>query len=132
MPLIKGMANKPPIFDMSQYSREQIMEALNCPVNRHCTRVEHDCDDWDLQKNPNWLVKHFIDNGGAVAFAQKRKEFIRLCDCIETCSFADVCTLSKIASGWIHCPIRNIGTLYQDCETAKKTIEKEAIVEPVE
>lgn len=132
MPLIKGMASKPPIFDISQYSKEQIIEALNCPVNRHCTRVEHKCDDWTLQEHPEWLIRHFVENGGAVAFAQKRKEFIRLCDHINKCSFADVCTLSKIASGWIHCPIRDIGEVCRECKTALKVITEVAVAEPSE
>jgi hypothetical protein len=129
MPPEKGKAKKPAVFDLKLYSAEQVMEALNCPVNRHCTRVEHDCTDWDLQLHPEWLIQHYIENGGAVAFAQKRKDFIRLCDSIETCAFADICNLSKVASGWRLCPIRGIGKICLECSRAKKFIEDEAVPE---
>lgn len=59
-------------FNMHKYNDDQIIEALTCPVNRHCTRVEHNCDDWELFKHPNWLIEHFIRCGGAVEFAKRR------------------------------------------------------------
>jgi len=61
-------------FNFNKYNLDQIIESLTCPVNRHCTRVEHNCDDWELFKNPEWLIRHFTDNGGAVAFARHREE----------------------------------------------------------
>ena len=61
-------------FNQHKYLDDQVIEALTCPVNRHCTRVEHNCDDWTLFKNPNWLLEHFIAHGGAVAFAAHREE----------------------------------------------------------
>ena len=59
-------------FDNHQYKDDQIIEALTCPVNRHCTRVEHNCDDWELFKHPEWLMMHFIENGGAKEFTKRR------------------------------------------------------------
>lgn len=64
-------------FDMGLFMQRQYVEALTCPVNRHCTREERNCDDWELFKNPGWLLKHFIENGGAVEFAKRRAEFCR-------------------------------------------------------
>jgi len=52
----------------------QIVEALTCPVNRDMTRVEHSCDDRELFHHPEWLIAHYITNGGAIAFAKRREE----------------------------------------------------------
>jgi hypothetical protein len=57
-----------------KYNQDQIVEALNCPINRHCTRVEHCCDDWELHLHPEWLLEHFISHGGAVEFAKRRED----------------------------------------------------------
>lgn len=65
------------IFDIRHYSHAQIVDALTCPVNRHMTRVEHDCNDQDLYENPEWLLAHYVKHGGAKAFAKRRKEFER-------------------------------------------------------
>ena len=62
------------LFDAQRYNQDQVVEALTCPVNRHCTRVEHNCDDWELFQHPEWLLDHFITNGGAVAFSKHREE----------------------------------------------------------
>ena len=59
-------------FDMHKYSDDQIKDAFTCPVNRHCTRVEHDCNDWDLYNHPEWLLDHYIRCGGAKEFAKRR------------------------------------------------------------
>jgi hypothetical protein len=59
-------------FDQHRYTDDQIIDALTCPVNRHCTRVEHNCDDWELYKNPEWLLQHYIGCGGAAEFAKRR------------------------------------------------------------
>lgn len=64
-------------FDLRKYTRAQIVDAISCPCNRHCTRVEHSCDDFELYKHPEWLLHHYIENGGAIAFAKRRKEFER-------------------------------------------------------
>jgi len=50
----------------------QIVEALTCPLNRAMTMREHSCNEMDLFNHPEWLIKHYIENGGAVAFAKKR------------------------------------------------------------
>ena len=55
----------------------QIIEALTCPLNRHCARVEHKCDDWELFKNYHWLIERFIYKGGAPEFAKLRSEYLK-------------------------------------------------------
>jgi len=62
-------------FNFAKYTQDQIVDALNCPLNRHATRVEHSCDDWELHKHADWLVEHYIEKGGAVYWATKRKEY---------------------------------------------------------
>lgn len=70
-------------FDHSAYMREQVIIALTCPLNRWATKVEwsqklrRPVDDNDLFQNPQWLVDHFIQYGGAEAFAKRRPEFVR-------------------------------------------------------
>lgn len=59
-------------FLFGKYNLDQIVEAMNCPINRHCTRVEHNCDDWELHLHPEWLIEHFIRCGGATEFAKRR------------------------------------------------------------
>ena len=61
-------------FNQHKYLDDQIWEAFLCPVNRHCTRVEHSCDDWELFKHPEWLLEHFIRCGGAEEFAKRRTD----------------------------------------------------------
>lgn len=65
------------IFDFKKYELKQILEAVTCPINRHGTREEHGCDDWELFRHPELLIKHFVENGGAAAFAKRRAEFER-------------------------------------------------------
>ena len=65
------------VFDHQAFMRQQVIEALTCPVNRDMTRREHGCDDWALYRNPEWLVQHFARNGGAEAFAKHRAKYIR-------------------------------------------------------
>jgi hypothetical protein len=60
---------------MRKYTRDQIIDALNCPINRHCTRVEHNCDDWALHEHPMWLIEHYIKCGGAKEFAKRRDQY---------------------------------------------------------
>jgi hypothetical protein len=60
-------------FKMLKYNQDQIVDALTCPVNRHCTRVEHGCDDWEMYKHPEWLLEHYIRCGGAKEFAKRRQ-----------------------------------------------------------
>ena len=65
------------VFDHTGSLHGQILiDPLTCPITRQGTRVEHDCDDWDLWRNPNLLLEHYIKNGGATAFARKREEFL--------------------------------------------------------
>ena len=55
---------------------KQITEAFLCPLNRHCTRVKHSCNDEDFLKNKNYknLLENYILNGGAEVFAKKERE----------------------------------------------------------
>ena len=65
------------VFNTAEYLKRQLVDALTCPINRHGTRVENKCDDWGLWRNPQLLVDHYIQNGGALAFAARRVEFFR-------------------------------------------------------
>lgn len=65
------------VFDARRYELKQIVEALTCPINRYATMREHNCDEWFLYKKPELLIRHFIENGGAKAFAKRREEFMR-------------------------------------------------------
>ena len=65
-------------FDLRRYTRAQMVEALTCPLNRDMTRREHSCDDWELFKHPEWLMWHYHENGGPIAFAARRVEFVRV------------------------------------------------------
>jgi hypothetical protein len=60
-------------FNHHKYTDDQIIDALTCPVNRHCTRVERNCNDWDLYLHPGWLLEHYIACGGATEFAKRRE-----------------------------------------------------------
>jgi len=73
----KGIVMIQEVFDLKRYLHCQSLDALLCPINREMTRREHECDDWALLKNPGWLMIHYEANGGAVAFAKRRAEFIR-------------------------------------------------------
>lgn len=53
-----------------------MIDALTCHVNRHMTRIKHSCDDEHLYKNPDLLIKHYYENGGAEAFRKRREEFV--------------------------------------------------------
>ena len=52
----------------------QMVEALTCPVNRHAVRVKHGWTDYDLFRNPEVLVLHYIENGGAKKHAELRNK----------------------------------------------------------
>lgn len=71
------------VFDQSRYNFEQKAIALNCPINRMATKEEYyrklqrDITDWDLFDHPDWLMQHFIENGGAVEFEKRRNEFFK-------------------------------------------------------
>lgn len=70
-------------FDLSSYNMEQRTIALLCPLNRWATKEEwakklgRDITDEDLLRNPDWLMQHFNENGGAEEFAKRRPEFLR-------------------------------------------------------
>ena len=64
-------------FDQKGFLYRQTIEAITCPINRHWTRVRYRCDDWGLFRNPNWLIIHYIENGGAEEFAKHRPTFLR-------------------------------------------------------
>jgi hypothetical protein len=64
-------------LNQALYKNAQLAEALTCPVNRHATMEEYGLSsDWDLFHNPKLLLKHYIENGGAEAFAAKRDKFM--------------------------------------------------------
>lgn len=65
------------IFRLNEYNEKQRVDALTCPINRHGTRVENNCDDWELWRNPRLLIEHYIRHGGADAFARRRDEFFQ-------------------------------------------------------
>jgi hypothetical protein len=67
---------KKKVFNFKKYTQDQIIDALTCPLNRHATRVEHNCDDWELHKHPEWLINHYIKCGGAEYWATKREQYI--------------------------------------------------------
>jgi hypothetical protein len=102
------MPNKEPKFDFRRYELDQIIEALTCPINRHATRVEHDCTDWELHKNPKLLIIHFIEKGGAVEFSKRRGEFVSLCEFSESCRMSQTCDLSLMQSDFEKCPLRKL------------------------
>ncbi len=114
------MPDKKPKFDVFEYNTKQLIEILTCPVNRHATRVEHNCDDCGLYQHPEWLFDRFKNNGGAEAFAKKRLEFQRLCDELENCHFAGECQLSLIHNGWMHCPIKTKKDKCMRCALVKE------------
>jgi hypothetical protein len=101
------MPDKKPEFDFRRYELKQIIEAINCPVNRHATREEHKCDDWYLHENPHLLVIHFVEKGGAVEFAKRRAEFLSLCELSDDCEFKEDCDLCKMKTDYLKCPVRN-------------------------
>lgn len=59
---------------LCQNNISQIVEACLCPVNRHAVRTKYGWNDWDLFKNPDVLIMHYIENGGAKKNAEQRKE----------------------------------------------------------
>ncbi|MEI6042446.1 MAG: hypothetical protein WCQ00_02680 [bacterium] len=95
-------------FDPTLYNLKQIIQALTCPINRHATCVEHGCDEWELQKHPEWLIEHYIKYGGAVAFDKKRKEFEKGCDFYNNCLLANWCKLASMQSNHMKCPLKVI------------------------
>lgn len=73
------MKRKTEFFDIQNYTRDQIVDALLCPVNRDMTRREHGCDDKVLWENKGrWLLEHYVRFGGAEAWAAHRPEYTRL------------------------------------------------------
>jgi len=63
------------VFNVHKYNQAQIVDSLTCPLNRHATRVEHQCDDFELHKHPDWLLDHYIKCGGAVYWETKREQY---------------------------------------------------------
>lgn len=61
------------MFDLKGYNTHQIIDALTCPINRHCTRVEHSCTDEDLYHHPEWLLQHYYENKGAEKWANDHR-----------------------------------------------------------
>ena len=96
-------------LDHEKYMSEQVRIALTCHINRHMTRLEHKCSDQDLFEHPEWLLDHFIANGGAEAFAKRRAEFQeQVCDMADDCGMSEGCQFLTIRRRWSHCPIRNM------------------------
>lgn len=102
------MSNKEPKFDFRRYELNQIVEALTCPINRHETRVKHGFTDWDLHKNPKFLIVHFIEEGKAEEFSKRRSEFVSLCEFSESCRCGKDCDLSLMKSDYEKCPLRKM------------------------
>lgn len=100
--------NLEPKFDFMAYNMRQIMDALTCPLNRHATRVEKKCSDFELHANPEWLIEHYIRCGGAIEFAKRRAEFVSLCEFADNCRFSINCKLALTHSGYAHCPLRRM------------------------
>ena len=64
-------------LDITKYNHDQIVDALLCPVNRDMTRREHSCDDRALWENRGqWLIEHYVNFGGATAWAKHRPEYV--------------------------------------------------------
>ena len=99
---------KTPVFDLAAYTRDQLIDAMTCPLNRHATRVEHGCNDFDLHKHPEWLMEHYIRCGGAKAFEKRRGEYVRTCEFIDSCRYAENCKLTLTVSGYSNCPLRQM------------------------
>ncbi|OGZ67645.1 MAG: hypothetical protein A3C58_01045 [Candidatus Staskawiczbacteria bacterium RIFCSPHIGHO2_02_FULL_34_10] len=59
-------------MSLSENNWRQVVEALTCPLNRSMTMVEHSCDEWELFRNPDLLINHYVKFGGAEAFAKRR------------------------------------------------------------
>lgn len=36
--------------------------------------VEHSCDEYELFRHPDWLIMHYIENGGAKKHAELRNK----------------------------------------------------------
>jgi hypothetical protein len=98
---------KAPVLDLAAYTREQIVDAMISPLNHHGTREEHGCSEEEVLRHPDWLFRHYIECGGATAFAKRKSEFERPCDSLESCVLKDACSLAYILSGWRNCPIKN-------------------------
>jgi hypothetical protein len=62
------------MFDLKGYNVAQIIDALTNPLNRHTTRVEHCCSDDELYYHPDWLLKHYAENGGAEKWAKEHTD----------------------------------------------------------
>ncbi|MEI6528467.1 MAG: hypothetical protein WCO10_02225 [bacterium] len=96
-------------FNVEQYNLAQVVDAMTCPVNRHATRAEHNCDDWELYKHPEWLFNHYIKHGGALEFAKRRAEFAdKECDHLEVCGQNTECKIANIHHHWQHCAVRRM------------------------
>ncbi|MFA6227556.1 MAG: hypothetical protein WC631_03750 [Candidatus Paceibacterota bacterium] len=115
-------------LDHEKYMEEQIRIALTCHVNRHMTRVEHNCTDQDLFEHPEWLIDHFIANGGAVAFAQRRKEFEeKVCDMADDCDHSEDCQFLLIQRRWMHCPVRKMPCKGKCMAVTVRTNEQQSV-----
>ena len=53
-------------IDTGAYLLAQKADAVLSRENRHGTREEYRCDDRTLEEHPEWLIKHYIEHGGAV------------------------------------------------------------------
>lgn len=62
------------VFNSRKFAFKQLVEALTCPVNRDAVRRKYNCDDIELFKHPEWLIKHYVENGGAREFAKRRDQ----------------------------------------------------------
>ncbi len=65
----------PKRFDAHKYNDDQIREALTHPINRYAVMTHYQKDEWWLHDNPNIVIQWWIEHGGAVEFAKRRKEY---------------------------------------------------------
>ena len=46
----------------------EIVEAIGNPRIRHLVRCEHNCDDNELHKHPDWLLNKWVSSGMSKEF----------------------------------------------------------------
>ena len=108
--ILTGSGKKPQFMLCNEkYNMEQTIIALTCPVNRDCARRKHHCDDKALFENQEWLVEHFVNNGGKEAFQKRREEFLDpLCDAYGECGLREKCSITHNRHHWEPCPVREM------------------------
>ncbi len=62
------------VLNQGVYLTIQKVDAIGGESNRHGTRVEHNCDDRELARHPEWLMEHYIEHGGAKWAAEQFRD----------------------------------------------------------